>query len=77
MPDLEGAHPQRVALWPEDGELGLCDRGEDEDSVDVLVPHQPPHVLPGLRGRVLDQDKLRETQKTRHPARIDVVRALS
>ena len=77
--DLEGApaHPQRVALWPEYRELGLSDRGEDEDGVDVLVPHQPPHVLPGLRGRMLGQDKLREAQEPRHPARVDVVGALS
>ena len=77
--DLEGApaHPERVALRPEDRKLGLSDRGEDEDGVDVLVPHQPPHVLPGLRGRVLGQDKLGEALEPRHPARVDVVGALS
>ena len=77
VPDLEGAHSERVALWPEDRQLGLRDGREYKHGVDVLVPHQSPHVLSGLRGRVLGQDELGETQEPGHPASVDVIWALS
>ena len=76
MADLDLPHPQAVVLRPEHGQVRLPDGGEDDHSVDVLLPDQSPEVHSRVLLGVLGQDELGQAVEAGHPAGVDVVGAL-